>query len=124
MKNFRLVAVAILLLAQSQAASALINDNGQSMILGLGINSCGSWTENKRTDNLSNYTERQWLLGYVTAFNTWGPGDENISSGIDNNGLLAWVDNYCAANPLQTIGNAAEALVVTLYKNNHPKKSK
>jgi hypothetical protein len=35
---------------------------------------------------------------------------------IDAQGIYAWVDNYCGAQPLNTIGEAADALSSELLK--------
>ena len=59
----------------------------------------------------------EWVMGFLSAHN-WhnanagGPGD--IASGTDLNGMLAWIDNYCAAHPLEKIVEATQALIVEL----------
>jgi hypothetical protein len=59
--------------------------------------------------------ERQWVLGYVTSADAWGPWPIGTLSNGDNTGLLAWVDMYCQAHPLDDIAKAAEKLVAALF---------
>jgi hypothetical protein len=59
-------------------------------------------------------------LGYVTSFNAWGGGISNASGDSDNTGLLEWANNYCAQHPLNSIDEAAAALMVALYVKQSP----
>jgi hypothetical protein len=57
---------------------------------------------------------QDWVVGYLTAYNEWVAPDGNISAGTDNDGIAAWMDNYCQAHPLDNVARAARALVVEL----------
>jgi hypothetical protein len=60
---------------------------------------------------------QSWSLGFVSAFNAYQlKQSEDVSKGTNNAGLLAWLDNYCRANPLDTISRATDALVLELLK--------
>jgi hypothetical protein len=54
-----------------------------------------------------------WLLGFVSGYNSYRPG-EDVSS--DAHGLAGWVDNYCAAHPLDLIVKAAGRLIDELRR--------
>ena len=61
------------------------------------------------------------MLGYITAFNRWGPyydapGISDIAKGTDADGLIGWIDNWCRANPIENIADAAQNLIFELYK--------
>lgn len=78
-------------------------------VLGAGVTSCGTWTEHRQSDDMSAYmADVNWVLGYLTAIND--ASDIDVSDGTDIAGLRAWIDNYCQANPLQPIYQAANAL--------------
>jgi hypothetical protein len=52
------------------------------------------------------------VLGFLTAagqYHVAGPG--NIVRGLEGSGVDHWIDNYCAAHPLDNIDAAASALV-------------
>jgi hypothetical protein len=46
-----------------------------------------------------------WALGFITGAG-WNGGTDPLG-GTDAEGVLAWFDNYCAANPLKTIADGA-----------------
>ena len=91
------------------------------MMLGAGPTSCGAWTQDHKSNPKSpkGYAEDIWVTGYITAMNLWYlPRDRgisrNLAEGTDVDGLAGWIDNYCSANPLDNIADAAEALAVEL----------
>jgi hypothetical protein len=96
-------------------------------ILGVGTSSCGVWTRARAgTDfDLDKAAISSWLLGYVTAVNFWTTASSRksggVSEGYDNEALLAWVDNYCKANPLQTIEKASGNLLRELLDRRESK---
>ena len=96
-----------------------------AMVTGVGQFSCGHWTQDKPTRSTGPYAtsynmpaalNEQWVLGFLSAFNFYGNGSGNITNGIDNNGVFAWIDKYCAEHPLDTITRAMVALVSELSK--------
>lgn len=96
-----------LLLAAAQPVHAM-DSTGKYTILGPGNLSCGEWLSIRRQGN--DYAISSWVTGYVTAYNTFPNGKINIAGGTDVEGMLAWIDNYCAKNPLDKIAAAAVAL--------------
>jgi hypothetical protein len=62
--------------------------------------------------------EAAWVLGFLTAvsqYNVTG-SPKNIVHGLTGSGVDHWVDNYCAAHPLDNIDEAASALVGELSR--------
>jgi len=59
-----------------------------------------------------------WVTGFLSAFNFYGNRREaDVAGSTDVNGIFAWLDNYCAANPLHTVAEASVALVTELSKD-------
>lgn len=89
-------------------------------LLGVGGKSCGTWTAARaKPDNVDNdvkWNMIQWILGYVTAANSYLAPRSDLTNGIDNQGLLAWIDKHCREEPLHDIAFASRALVVELMK--------
>lgn len=60
-----------------------------------------------------------WLGGFISAMNAFsainGHGPD-VTSGTDLDGIFRWMDNYCAAHPLEQVSGAAESLIVELDK--------
>jgi hypothetical protein len=92
----------------------------QYMVLGEGrATSCGTWQQERRTRSITLLGSQAWVLGYVTRANHDGAArgaNANLTDGTDAEGLYAWIDNYCRANPLKNLASAAEELVGELRK--------
>ena len=80
--------------------------------LGQGGFSCGRWQQGRRTKEPTSFTAQAWVLGYLTRANY--SGDTSLTAGTDADGVFAWIDNFCRANPLKDIADAAEYLVAEL----------
>lgn len=95
-------------------------------VIGEGQGSCGNWTKAQAHrphiggDAMMPVTiadiplsaQTAWVQGFLSAFNHYGGATApNIVDGIDANGVFAWIDNYCAEHPLDTIASASVALV-------------
>ena len=91
------------------------------MVLGPGNSSCGAWTQDHANPSGLSYGEDFWVQGFLSAVNEYGTGVSNITNGTDAFGVSAWISNYCAANPLKSISEAADMLVVELLKRNKPR---
>lgn len=83
-----------------------------------GYDSCGDWTSHRK--NRDNQILEGWVLGYVTAANVYGDNDGLLGTGSGSTGMLAWVDQYCAANPLDTVLTASAKLVIELKRRRAP----
>lgn len=77
--------------------------------------SCADWTK-ERSKDYRFQGDEGYVLGLVTGYNLYGPGDGDIASGPNATGMLGWVDQYCTANPLDLIDTAAFKLVVELKR--------
>jgi hypothetical protein len=102
----------------------------QWVVRGDGQASCGAWTKAQAhrphigVDNKLRVTfadmdlasQTAWVSGFLSAFDYYGNGSGNVGNDIDANGILAWIDNYCVAHPLDSIATATIALVSELSK--------
>jgi hypothetical protein len=84
------------------------------MVLGQGALSCGAWQQERRTSRVGALAAETWVLGYLTRANY--DEQRDLTAGTDAEGIYAWIDNYCRANPLKDLAWAAEFLVVELRK--------
>ncbi len=79
-------------------------------IVGVGNNSCGNWTKERRVRSEASFEYGQWVLGYVSAINSHVlEHDTHVAKGIDNAGLLA-------LHPLDTIEEATSQLIIEVMK--------
>ena len=104
MKRITIVAIGCLLLGH-----ALGFTQSQYKVYGQGNESCGEWTaRNKVRREAYQFT---WVVGFVTgaAF-----ASARSQKPTDSSGIAAWIDTYCAANPLDSISKASGQLVLEL----------
>jgi hypothetical protein len=104
---------AIFLAAASVPAAAETRDNGGRLGIGQGANSCWAWTRSHEAKAATQGLYRQWVAGFVSGLN-WNTDDPDILTEMDFDGLMAWVDNYCKANPLAKVTTGAAMLVQEL----------
>jgi hypothetical protein len=82
---------------------------------------CGSWLEaraersrpNSQTLLLRESAYREWVFGFLSGVAWQKSGDDrtDLLSGTERAGLLLWLDNYCRANPLDSMPRAVIKLV-------------
>ncbi len=105
--------IAIALLSGATAES--MDDSGTYNVLGAGTKSCGKWMEARKDDSWESLILINWVWGFVTSYNRYvHKGGVGVEGNIDNEGLMAWVDQYCRDNPLENVANASQALIYKL----------
>lgn len=77
-----------------------------------GYASCGQWVAGNSGRPYSQFTNRAWLLGYLSGLASTSRKD--ILNGVDNESIFLWVDNYCQTNPLGNTINAGGDLFKAL----------
>jgi hypothetical protein len=106
------VILALTLLPTS--ANAIVDEAGTFTVLGIGNMSCAEWSgarvENRNTDD----SHIAWVHGYLTATNAYAPGPNNLTQAIGVEAAASWIDDYCSANPLDKVVEAAVRLVKAL----------
>jgi hypothetical protein len=105
----------------AMAASAPVS---AQTIMGAGSVSCAEWVRIRSVENLPQNTQelssgfqlKAWMDGYLSGFNVGklsGP-DFLLDTRPTGPAMSAFVDNYCRANPLGVIVEAAHALLKEL----------
>jgi hypothetical protein len=106
----RVLTISALLLA---ASVAWAQDNPLRItIIGGGIASCGTWTQARQARAASAPSLEGWIVGFASATNLTASRD--LLKGMDYDGVVAWVDQYCRANPLHQVSTAAVQLMEAL----------
>jgi hypothetical protein len=81
--------------------------------------SCATWTSYRKSNDAAPL--EGWILGLVTGANAYGDTGGDIAPGVTGAGLFGWVDQYCAANPLDSVTQAGFKLVRELKaRSSHP----
>ena len=103
----------LLLLA---AMSATTPASADYTIMGAGLASCGTWTQDRKNRTIDEKQIEQWVLGFLSGVGYTGGTKYNPLNGLDAPAILVWVDNYCLANPLKPLSQAAYSFI-----DAHPK---
>ena len=81
-----------------------------------GHDSCADWTQDRDPRGNRNQVLEGWVLGYVTAYNQYEDSTGGMKQGGNATALLGWLDQYCAANPLDSVVQASTKLVAELRR--------
>jgi hypothetical protein len=118
MKRIALL-LALVLLSSVQAEAE------EATAYGWGATSCGEWTAHEANrskqpiESIKDPTivgQDQWVLGFLSGYNFSSGARLDVAKGLSPLGLFGWLDNYCAAHPLDAIGTATIALIGELSK--------
>jgi hypothetical protein len=86
-------------------------------ILGYGLSSCGAWTQARNANATERLSMEHWVAGYLSNFNSLNDEDSNIPDLLKDQewgSIMAWIDTYCAAHPLDKVDRAARTLELEL----------
>jgi hypothetical protein len=113
----RFVVVALACIGLTCATSVTL---AQHAILAPPNNSCGTWTNLRKLHAAAPY--EWWVVGFLSGlsvgFLTGVNADDDVGflSGQDADGIYAWIDNYCKANPLEKLPKIMDTLATELIK--------
>jgi len=82
---------------------------GDIQNLGVGGSSCGTWLEERKDDGWPAIANDSWVNGYLTGYQDGGNGLTDRHT-ADLAARSAWINNYCQANPLNALTDAARGL--------------
>jgi hypothetical protein len=95
---------------------ALSQEKKPSIVLGVGSNSCGSWTQVRRAGGVMAGTYESWIAGFLSGSNSIISGElkvdilEQQTKLADAQDINVWIDNYCKSHPLVPISEVANEL--------------
>ncbi len=104
-----------LLFLGSLAASVCHADdgNGNHAVWGIGQSSCNGYNQARKAGNINDY--KNYLMGYLTAYNTLIPETYNVTGKTDLNGVLAWLDDYCGKTAMDSFDRALNLMVTEMH---------
>lgn len=107
-------AIIAVALAASSHASA------ETFVVGSGLVDCGTFAEYVRNDRIPAYSAMEWVNGWLSRGQTERGMD--VLSQTTFEARKGWVANYCQANPLDKLIDAAKALERELEKRSGAKR--
>lgn len=106
MKRFGLLALCVMA-SPSPAQVTPVWDT-----IGMSDRTCGQWTSDKAENGWQDIVNRAWVAGVLSGYNAARGGD--VTRTTNGAGAFAWMDRYCAENPLDQISAATRRLIDTL----------
>ena len=93
--------------------------SNQYVIFGAGSRPCGSWLQLRSQALPDSAILQSWVLGYVTSVNAnLLSVNRDVTGDAAPETLFSWIDNYCAAHPLDSLARAASAMIDSLLVKN------
>ncbi len=89
----RIIAVFILLLSFQPIVAQANDKNGSYAIWGMGSKTCYSYNKDRGAGDYVRY--KDYLMGYLTAYNATAEDTYRISGKMELNDILEWLDDYC-----------------------------
>ncbi len=113
------VVVGFALLGHSTASGA---DRSVTII---GLRSCATWVEQKRTAALDAVGSskwvgvaltKHWMIGYISGVNVGLSLNKNLLSNVNADIVEEWADRFCTKNPSKDLSDGMDNLIVELIK--------
>jgi hypothetical protein len=84
---------------------------GNYTVFGAGTESCGTLV---KADRMQRLLADAWISGFLTGIN--GVQGSNLGKDTDATGRNVWIENWCQANPLETLSSATSELAIELMQ--------
>lgn len=102
------------------ASATMVQAANQYVIVGAGSRPCGSWLQLRSQSNPDTAVLQSWVLGYLTSVNANVlTVSQDVADGATPDALFSWIDDYCAAHPLDSLARATGSLLESLRAKNH-----
>jgi hypothetical protein len=89
------------------------------------MRSCGVWIDERSHGDsksaLDSSVSQTWLMGFLSGIAV-GLGEDFLKDAPDGASLYLWMDNYCRAHPLNSIGDGGMDLALELVAKKKGKK--
>jgi len=95
------------------ASGPAIADERTINAVGHGVEPCKAWLDARKNGYSAGYGD--WLMGYLTGVNLWGPTSRrDLLRNQNAQEMIEWIDKYCAVFPNELIESAARQLILDL----------
>ena len=100
------IAIPLSLIALPSRAA---DEDSHYVIWGLGQKSCHSYSEARSAGKADDY--RNYVTGYLTAYNAFAADTYNIAPNMDSDAVLAWLDGHCDESKTTNLAEAMHQFV-------------
>lgn len=110
------VLILLFVLALWAEEARAIDSHGKYGVYGSGNVRCNQWLRSRELKDSTSYRDAAWVEGYVTAYNRWVFKGRAVHPEKEPEAMMAMMDKFCTANPLDTIAGAAESMILELLR--------
>ncbi len=89
------------------------DSKGSYAIWGVGNTTCHRYTQARENNDYSAY--KNYLLGYLTAYNTLAEDTYRATGKMDLDEVLDWLDTACHTTPVTSFELALRNMITNLY---------
>ncbi len=95
-------------LASLCAASLFLTSAYACAVQTRGGVTCDQWLADSKANAWEISADHFWLLGYLSGLAVGM--EKDFLKGNSNDAIYSWMDNYCVAHPIKSVGDAANVL--------------
>jgi len=110
----KVTGLVLLLLSMTQTVQAR-DYKQQFATYGAGEFSCVTYSKARKAKDEQENQIRQWLAGYVSAFNLIIGGTYDIFGSTDFEGMIKWLDDRCVKYPKANLTNTVARFTEVVY---------
>lgn len=92
---------------------------GNYAIWGSGNKSCFKYNKNREENNDKAF--KDYVMGYMTAYNTVSDDTYSISANMNLEEILGWIDDYCGEKQVHGFEQALTSYILEHYKTRFKK---
>ncbi len=90
------------------SASVMLMSFGAGAVQTRGGVTCDQWLADSKANAWEISADHFWLLGYLSGLAVGL--NKDFLKGNSNEAIYSWMESYCVANPLKSVGDAANVL--------------
>jgi hypothetical protein len=106
----RITAVFLLLLSLLPTAILAADNNNNYAIWGMGRKVCNNYNKAREAEDYVRY--KDYLMGYLTAYNKLAQDTYRVSGKKDLNEILEWMDEYCETKQIHSFESAVTDFII------------
>ena len=113
--KFVIITLMLCLSVQGQVHAA--DKSGNYAIWGKGGKSCFHYLKDRTANKDEPY--KNYIMGYLTAYNAMTPETYSISRNMDLDEIMAWLDDYCDLKQMHGLEQSLIVFISTHYEKRH-----
>ena len=106
----RITVVIFLFLSLLPIATPAADKNNNYAIWGMGRKVCNNYSQAREAEDYVRY--KDYLMGYLTAYNKLAEDTYRISGKKDLNEILEWTDDYCETKQIHSFESAVTDFII------------